>query len=264
MNSITITGINELTDAILQANANDEIGCIIITGAGDSFCAGMDLSGGEKTFDINELADIGPIDWNDPHFRDPGGVFSLAVYNCLKPVICAVNGPAVGFGATLQLPADFRLASINARFGFVFSRRGVVPEACSNWFLPRIVGIAKSLDWSITGRVFEAKEALEAGLVKGIYEPNDLLPAARELARDIIQNTSAISVALIRQMQWRMLGADHPMQAHEIETKGFFALGMTGEAREGILSFLEKRPPHFPGKVSKDMPAFFPWWDEKA
>jgi len=272
MNAYTIVMSNELVGAFTQANTNDEVRCIVVTGSGKIFCAGADLSGGAKTFDISggvpafdsPVKAGAEIDWSDPQMRDPGGILTLCIFESLKPVIGAINGASAGIGSTMQLPMDIRLASTEARFGFVFTRRGVVPESCSSWFLPRLVGLPKALEWMITGRIFDAKEALDAGLISGIYEPEDLLPAAYRIAREIIDNTSAISVALTRQMLWRMMGADHPIEAHKVESRGFLFLGMSAEAREGIISFLEKRPPHFPGKVSKDMPAFFPWWEKKT
>jgi enoyl-CoA hydratase/carnithine racemase len=188
---------------------------------------------------------------------------TLRIFECKKPVIAAVNGPAVGVGVTMQLPMDVRLASENARFGFVFARRGIVPEACSSWFLPRIVGISQALDWTLSGRVFPAQEALEGRLVKKVYKPDELIPAARALAREIADNTAPVAVALIRQMMWKMLGADHPMEAHKVDSRGIFVRGASADVREGVTSFLEKRPAKFPDKVSKDMPSYFPWWQER-
>jgi enoyl-CoA hydratase/carnithine racemase len=265
MNAYTLKMGDELIDAFTKANQNDDVRCIIVTGAGECFCAGADLSGGIKSFDIKELANIKnqDIEWSQPQFRDPGGLISLSIFNSLKPVIGATNGPAIGIGSTMQLPMDFRVASESSRFGFVFAQRGVVPEACSSWFLPKIVGISKALDWTLTGRIFDAEEALKAGLISSIHKPDNLLSDARELAGQIIQKTSQISIALIRQMMWRSLGSDHPMEAHKIESRAFLSMGMSDEAKEGVMSFLEKRPAHFPGKVSKDMPAIFPWWKDK-
>ncbi|MBL8781590.1 MAG: enoyl-CoA hydratase/isomerase family protein, partial [Alphaproteobacteria bacterium] len=185
-------------------------------------------------------------------------------FESLKPVIAAVNGPAVGIGVTMQLPMDIRIASENARFGFVFARRGIVPEACSSWFLPRLVGISKAIEWCATGRVFDAQEALAAGLVSKVVKPEELLPTAHALAREIADNTAPVSVALTRQMLWKMLGADHPMEAHKIDSRGIFARGRQADAKEGVVSFLEKRPANYPDKVSKDMPSYFPWWDERT
>lgn len=273
MNAYTAVMSNELVDAFTKANANDEVRCIVVTGEGKYFCAGADLSGGAQTFDIKGNVDTfgvseknqdeSEIDWNDPKMRDIGGILTLCIFESLKPVIGAINGPAVGIGSTMLLPMDFRIASSEARFGFVFTRRGVVPESCSSWFLPRLVGVSKALDWMMTGRIFTAQDALESGLVSGIYPPNDLLPQAYAIARDIIENTSSLSVAVTRQLLWKMLGADHPMEAHKVESRAFLMLGMSPEAYEGVMSFLEKRPPHFPGKVSKDMPKVFPWWKDR-
>jgi enoyl-CoA hydratase/carnithine racemase len=188
---------------------------------------------------------------------------TLRIFESIKPVIGAINGAAVGVGVTMQLPMDIRIASTKARFGFVFARRGIVPEACSSYFLPRIVGISKALEWCYSGRVFDAQEALDGGLVRSLHEPEDLLPAARAIAREIADNTAAVSISLTRQMMWRMLGADHPMEAHKVDSKAIFSRGRTDDAREGVMSFLEKRQPDYPCKPSKDMPEFYPWWEER-
>ena len=266
LNAFTGVMMSELMDAFDRADADDDIRAIIVTGAGRGFCAGADLSGGPGTFDRQErqaaFKPDGTVDWSNEAVRDGGGLLTLRIFKCLKPIIAAVNGPAVGVGVTMQLPMDVRLASEDARFGFVFARRGLVPEACSSWFLPRVVGVSQALEWTLSGRVFSAQEALEGGLVKKLYKKEDLIPAARALAREIADNTSQVSVALIRQMMWRMLGADHPMEAHKIDSRGIFARGRSGDAREGVASFLEKRPAKFLDKVSKDMPAYFPWWSE--
>ena len=195
--------------------------------------------------------------------RDGGGLLSLRIYELNKPIIAAINGAAVGVGVTMTLPMDVRLASTAARIGFVFSRRGIVPEACSSYFLPRAVGISKALEWAYSGKVFDADEALAGGLVRSVHEPADLLPAAREIAGEIAANTSAISVTMIRHMMWRMLGADHPMEAHKIDSRGIFHLGQGADAHEGVTSFLEKRPAEFSLKTSEDMPEFFPWWEDR-
>ena len=245
---------------------------VIVTGAGRAFCAGADLSAGPRTFDSTRedradrraaIRPDGTVDWSNEAVRDGGGRLTLRIFECKKPVIAAVNGAAVGVGVTMQLAMDVRLASENARFGFVFARRGIVPEACSSWFLPKVVGISQALEWTFTGRVFPAEEALEGGLIKKIYKPDQLIPAARALAREIADNTSQVSVALIRQMLWRMAGADHPMEAHKIDSRGIFARGSSADVKEGVASFLEKRPAKFPDKVSKDMPPYFPWWQER-
>jgi enoyl-CoA hydratase/carnithine racemase len=195
-------------------------------------------------------------------YRDGGGVTTLRIFKSLKPVIGAINGAAVGIGVTMQLPMDIRLASTDARFGFVFARRGIVPEAASSWFLSRVVGMQTALEWCYTGRVFNAQEALDRGLVRSLHAPADLLPAARALAREIADNTAPVSVALTRQMLWQMAGADHPMRAHRVDSRAIQARGQSADAREGVSSFLEKRQPVYPDKVSKDMPSFFPWWEE--
>ena len=243
----------QLLDAI---DADDEVRAVIVTGAGRGFCAGADLGGGGETFDASRQERI------DEH-RDGGGRVTLRLFECRKPVIAAINGPAVGVGITMTLPMDVRLASEEARFGFVFARRGIVPEAASSWFLPRVVGISQAMEWVTTGRVFGAAEALAGRLVSRVLPPGELLPAARALAREIADNTSAVSVALARQMLWRMLGADHPMHAHQVDSKAIFSMGRSPDAYEGVQSFLEKRAPRFAMKVSSDMPAFYPWWKER-
>jgi enoyl-CoA hydratase/carnithine racemase len=272
LNAFTGVMMTEMIDAFDQADADDNVRAVIVTGAGRAFCAGADLSAGPRTFDSTRedrperrsaIRADGTVNWSDEAVRDGGGRLTLRIFECKKPVIAAVNGAAVGVGVTMQLAMDVRLASENARFGFVFSRRGIVPEACSSWFLPKIVGISQALEWTFTGRVFPAAEALEGGLVRRIYKPDQLIPAARALAREIADNTSAVSVALIRQMLWRMAGADHPMEAHKVDSRGIFARGSSADVKEGVASFLEKRPAKFPDKVSKDMPAYFPWWQER-
>ncbi len=269
LNAFTGIMMTEMIDAFDRADKDDQIRAIIVTGAGRAFCAGADLSSGAETFAParadrpdrkSAIRADGSIDWSNEVTRDGGGRLTLRIFECLKPVIAAVNGPAVGVGVTMQLAMDVRLASETARFGFVFSRRGIVPEACSSWFLPRIVGISQALEWAFSGRVFSAQEALEGRLVRKVYPAAELIPAARALARDIADNTSQVSVALIRQMMWKMLGADHPMEAHKVDSKGIFVRGSSADVREGVLSFLEKRPAKFPEKISKDMPSYFPWW----
>ena len=197
-----------------------------------------------------------------PEQRDGGGLVSLRIFNSLKPVIGAINGAAVGVGVTMTLPMDIRLASENAKFGFVFAKRGIVPEACSSYFLPRIVGIQRATEWVFTGRVFGAQEALDAGLVRSVHAPDDLLPAARELAREIADNTAPVSVALSRRMLWRMLGASHPMDAHRVDSRGIMERGRSADSREGVVSFLEKRPARYPDKVSDGLPDVFPGWHD--
>jgi enoyl-CoA hydratase/carnithine racemase len=269
LNAFTREMMLEMIDAFDKADADDNVRAIIVTGAGRGFCAGADLSAGPRTFDRTAQPDQvskpakAEIDWSDESIRDGGGLLTLRIFKSLKPVIAAVNGPAVGVGVTMQLAMDVRLASDNARFGFVFARRGIVPEACSSWFLTRVVGISQALEWTLTGRVFSANEALEGRLVKKLYKPNELLPAARALAREIADNTAQVSVALTRQMLWQMLGADHPMEAHKIDSRAIRSRGASGDAKEGVASFLEKRAAKFPDRVSKDMPPFFPWAPER-
>lgn len=256
LNAFTGTMRVELIDAFDKIDADDDVRVVIVTGAGRGYCAGADLSAGGSTFDY----DARGVSEAEQVQRDGGGTVSLRIFECKKPVISAVNGPAVGVGVTMQLPMDIRIASTNARFGFVFSRRGVVPEACSSWFLPRIVGIQQALEWVFTGRVFDAEEALAGGLVSRVVAPDDLIPTATKLAREIADNTSAVSVALGRQMLWRMMGEDHPMAAHRIDSRGISSMGRSPDAYEGVSSFLEKRPARFTMKPSQDMPAYYPWW----
>jgi enoyl-CoA hydratase/carnithine racemase len=252
LNAVNTAMINDLVQAFGRADGDDGVRAVIVTGAGRAFCAGADLTGGGGTF----AGRPGGAERPEDH-RDGGGLVTLRLFDMTKPVIAAINGPAVGFGVTLTLAMDVRLASSSARMGFVFARRGVVPEACSTWFLPRLVGIAQAAEWAYTGRVFGADEALAGGLVSKVVEPAALLPTARTLALEIAQNTS---VALIRQMLWRLLGADHPREAHRLDSLGMWHTGRSADAREGVTSFLEKRPPHFAGRPSKDMPPFYPWW----
>ncbi len=262
----------EVISALDEADADDNVRAIIVTGEGRGFCAGADLSGGADTFDYdNQSSDAkserseseGRSDEDLSWMRDGGGLLTLRIYECKKPMIAAINGPAVGIGVTMTLPMDIRLASTKARVGFVFARRGIVPEACSSYFLPRLVGISQALEWAYSGKVFDAEEAHAGGLVRSLHEPEDLLPAARAIAAEIANNTSAVSVTMIRHMMWRMLGADHPMEAHKIDSRAIFHLGSGPDAHEGVASFLEKRAPEFSMKPSQDMPEFFPWWEER-
>ena len=257
LNAFTGTMMNEIIDAFDQIDGDDAVRAVVVTGAGRGFCAGADLSGGGGTFDAAER-EPRPDD-----LRDGGGLVSLRIFESTKPVIAAINGPAVGVGITMTLPMDIRLASENAKIGFVFARRGIVPEAASSWFLPRVAGISRAMEWVATGRVFPASEALEGGLVRSVHPADELLPTAYGLAREIAENTAPVSVALARQMLWRMLGADHPMEAHKIDSRAIRERGRSADAHEGVVAFLEKRPAKFPLAVSSDMPNFYPWWDER-
>ena len=244
----------ELRAAFDQADADDDVRAVIVTGAGRGFCAGADLASGGETFDYAQArGDSGPA-------RDNGGELTLRIFQCTKPVIAAINGPAVGVGATMTLPMDIRLAADDARMGFVFARRGIIPEACSSWFLPRVVGISRAMEWVATGRVFSAQEGLEGGLLRSLHPQAELLDAARALAQEIAENTAPVSVALARQLMWRMLGAEHPMIAHRADSRGMLARGQSADAVEGITAFLEKRPAQFPDRVSDGLPDVMPGW----
>ena len=276
LNAVTSTTISELGEAWERADADDRVRAVIVTGAGRAFCAGADLGAGGSTFNYsrasaggapaprrpaarNESAARGRAATAEEH-RDGGGTVTLRIFDMKKPVIAAINGPAVGFGITLTLPMDIRIASSAARIGFVFARRGVVPEAASTWFLPRLVGISQAAEWVYTGRVFSADEALAGRLVSRVVAPEALLPTARQLAREIADNTSAVSVTLARQMMWKLLGADHPMEAHRLDSQAMFWTGRSDDAREGVTAFLEKRPARFTMRPSADLPPFYPWW----
>jgi enoyl-CoA hydratase/carnithine racemase len=258
LNAFTGTMGRELIAAFDRADADDDVRAVIVTGAGRGFCAGADLGSGGQTFDSSEFRDDGEVP------RDLGGEVSLRIYASTKPVIAAINGPAVGVGITMTLPMDVRLAAEDARIGFVFTRRGIVPEACSSWFLPRIVGISQAMEWAATGRVFSAQEALAGRLVRSVHPGDELLGAARELAAEIAEHTSPVSVAVTRRLMWTMLGAPHPMAAHRADSRGMFARGQSGDAREGVMSFLEKRPANFPDRVSEGLPDLFPGDEEPA
>ena len=263
MNAFTATMMLDLIKAFDLTDADDAVGAVIVTGAGRAFCAGADLAAGGATFDYAKRGEAARDEAkvNDT-FRDGGGRVTLRIFNSLTPVIGAINGAAVGIGATMQLPMDIRIASTDARFGFVFNRRGITPEACSSWFLPRLVGISTALEWCYSGRVFPAAEAHERGLVRSIHAPQDLLDAARALAREFVDNTAPVSDALTRQMMWRMMGAAHPMDAHRVDSRAITERGRSADAREGVSSFLEKRPAQFSDKVSSDLPAVWPEWVE--
>jgi enoyl-CoA hydratase/carnithine racemase len=257
LNAFTTRMRDGLIETFTRADEDDGVRVVIVTGAGRAFCAGADLSAGPATFDYAKRG------VQDDERRDGGGRVALRIYSLRKPVIAAVNGPAVGVGVTMTLPMDVRIASSAARFGFVFARRGIVPEACSAWFLPKVVGLSQAAEWLYTGRVFDAAEALAGGLVSRVVPPEELLPAAHALAREIADNTSAVAVALSRQMLWRMAGADHPMEAHKVDSRGIYAMGASPDVAEGVAAFKEKRPPRFTMKPSTDMPDFYPWWEER-
>ena len=255
LNALNTEMLEELLRAFDEIDADDAVRAVIVTGAGRAFCAGADLGGGGATFDTSGVKEGVP--------RDGGGRITLRLYECRKPVIAAINGAAVGVGATMTLPMDVRIASEKARFGFVFARRGIVPEAASSWFLPRVVGISQAMEWVATGRLFGAEEALAGRLVSRVVPEAELLPAARALAREIADHTSGVSVCLSRQLLWKMLGADHPMEAHKLDSRLIHAMGASPDAYEGVQSFLEKRPAKFTMRVSKDLPGVFPWWVER-
>jgi len=261
MNAYTRKMAAELMAAFDLVDGDDDVRAVIVTGYGDrAFCAGADLTpdSGDQVFASGEAVDS----LSDERVRDSGGRLTLRIFQCKKPVIAAINGVAVGIGATMLLAMDIRLASDKARFGFVFARRGIVPEAASSWFLPRLVGMQQALEWCMTGRVFDAQEALDGGLVRSLHAPEDLLNAAYALAREIADNTAPVSIALTRAMLWRLSAAEHPMEAHRIDSKAIYRRSRSADAKEGIASFLEKRDPAYPDKVSADLPDFFPWWKE--
>jgi enoyl-CoA hydratase/carnithine racemase len=261
MNAFTGTMMKEMIEAFDRIDADDDVRAVIVTGYGDrAFCAGADLTpegGGQVFANRGEVDDL-----TDDRVRDGGGRLTLRIYECKKPVIAAINGAAVGVGVTMQLPMDIRLASETARFGFVFARRGIVPEAASSWFLPRLVGYQQALEWCMTGRIFDAQEALNGGLVRSVHPANELLDEARKLAREIADNTAPVSIAMTRHMLWRNASEPHPMGAHRVDSRAIYRRSRSGDAAEGIASFLEKRTPNYPDKVSSDMPDFFPWWEE--
>ena len=256
LNAWTPTMGRELIAAFDAADADDDVRAVVVTGAGRGFCAGADLAAGGETFDYRARQGDGGVP------RDGGGRFTLRVFDSLKPVIAAINGPAVGVGATMTLPMDIRLAADEARIGFVFARRGIVPEACSSWFLPRVVGISRAMEWVATGRVFQAQEGLEGGLLRSLHPKDELLGVARALGREIAENTAPVSVALARQLMWRMLGAEHPMLAHRADSRGMAARGQSADAVEGVTAFLQKRPADFPDRVSDGLPDVMPAWRE--
>lgn len=258
LNAFTGRMMHEIISALDITDADDEVKVVIFTGAGRAYCAGADLSSGGETFakggsDVQTKQGVP---------RDGGGLVSLRIFNSKKPVIGVINGPAVGVGVTMTLPMDFRLASDTAKFGFVFAKRGIVPEACSSYFLPRLVGISQATEWVYTGRVFGADEALSGGLVRSVHSGDDLMKTAREIAREIADNTAPVSVAMSRRMLWQMLGASHPMEAHRADSRGIMERGRSADSKEGVVSFLEKRPAVYPDKVSDGLPDIFPQWQE--
>lgn len=258
LNAFTNTMMREVIDAFDRTDSDDDVRAVIVTGAGRGFCAGADLSSGGDTFagggsDVSTKQGVP---------RDGGGLVTLRIFRSLKPVIAAMNGPAVGVGATMTLPMDIRLASTNSKFGFVFAKRGIVPEACSSWFLPRLVGISQAAEWVYTGRVFGPDEAQRGGLVRSVHQPDELLDVAKALATEMADSTAPVSVALSRQMMWRMMTASHPMEAHRVDSRGIKERGKSADSREGVVSFLEKRTADYPDKVSDGLPDIFPNWDE--
>lgn len=268
MNAFTDQMMADLIAAFDVTDAADDVRAVIVTGSGRAFCAGADLAGGDATFDYAQRSDgdspvrpDGSVDFGHHRVRDTGGRVALRIFASLKPVIGAINGAAVGIGATMLLPMDFRLASESARFGFVFARRGIVPEAASSWFLPRLVGIGQALEWCFSGRVFGADEALKGGLIRSVHAADDLLPAARALAIALTAESAPVSVALTRRMMWGMLGAPHPMDAHRIDSRGVWVRGGSDDAKEGVTSFLDKRPATFTDRVSDAWPAVSDWFD---
>jgi enoyl-CoA hydratase/carnithine racemase len=258
LNAFTPTMGHELIEAFDRADADDDVRAIIVTGEGRGFCAGADLAGGGETFDWRDRQEAEEVP------RDLGGRVTLRIYGSNKPVIAAINGPAVGVGITMTLPMDIRLSAEGAKIGFVFTRRGIVPEACSSWFLPRIVGISQAMEWVAAGRVFSAEEARAGGLVRSVHPQGELLGAAQALAREIADNAAPVSVAIARRLLWTMLGADHPMEAHRADSRAMLARGQSGDAREGVTSFLEKREAQFTDRVSEGLPEIFPDRDEPA
>lgn len=267
LNAFTSKMLTELLDVVDRTDADDDVRVVIYTGEGRAFCAGADISDGPGGF-VDGQAEArlvnadGSLNYHLEDARDGGGLFTLRLYRSLKPTIAAINGPAVGIGVTMTLPMDVRLASDTAKFGFVFARRGIVPEAASSWFLPRVVGISRAMEWCATGRVFPASEALEGGLVRSLHKPEELLDVARGIAREIADNTAPVSVALTRQMLWQGLGMSHPMQGHQLDSRGILSRSRSADAQEGVASFFEKRAAQWPQKVSGDMPDFYPWAEE--
>lgn len=266
MNSFTVTMANELEAAFIRASSDDDVRAIVVTGRGKAFCAGMDLSREGNVFGLDETLQPTMADLvergDDPEIlegvRDTGGRVSLAIYACTKPVIAAINGAAVGIGATMTLPMDFRIASERARIGFVFGKLGIVPEACSTWFLPRVVGLGKALELVYSAEILDAQQAMDAGLVREVVPEADLLPTAYALARRFVENKSPVATALMRQMLYRNSAARDPLEAHQVESLAMFYASI-GDGKEGVAAFLQKRPAEFTSRTSTDMPPFHPW-----
>lgn len=270
MNAFTVPMQRQLVDAFDRVDGDDDVRAVIVTGRGRAFCAGADLGGGADSFDADAQSakvgagPAGPAGGKSGYPRDFGGLLTLRIFECTKPVIGAINGAAVGIGITMTLPMDIRLIAEGAKVGFVFAGRGIVPEAASSWFLPRIVGISQALEWCCTARVFGAEEARAGGLVRSVHPADQLLDAARGLATEIAGHAAPVSVALTRQMLWRMLGADHPMEAHRVDSRGVYSTGRSPDAREGVTAFFEKRPPRWTMRPSTDLPEWYPWWEERT
>lgn len=268
MNAWTEGMCRELLQAFDLTDSNDEVRAVIVTGEGRAYCAGADLGAGSDSFNFagdavdSPVGVDGTVDFSHPGVRDTAGLVSLRIFRSLKPVIAAINGAAVGAGITTTLPMDVRLSVPGTKMGFVFARRGIVSEGASSWFLPRIVGVSRAVEWCTSGRIFLAEEALEAGLVRSLHAPEELLPAARALAHEMTDHSAPVSVAMIRQMIWHGVGDTHPMSSHHVESRLVFSRGRSKDVAEGVNSFLEKRPVKFPDRVSTDFPDFFPWWDE--
>lgn len=259
MNAFNPQMTNDLLAAFDLTDQDDEVKAVIVTGVGDrAFCAGADLGAGGDTFDYEAYDDAEELPQANGIYRDLGGLVTMRIFDSLKPVIAASNGAAAGVGASMQLAMDIRIASTTARYGFVFARRGIAPDAAASWFLPRIVGISTALSWTYSGKVFGAEEALDKGLVQSLHEPEDLLPAAREIAREIADNCAPVSIAVTRRLMWEMLAAEHPMEAHKADSRAIQSRGASDDVREGVAAFLEKRDPVYPDKVSRDFPELFP------
>jgi len=271
LNAFTVEMADELVDAYARASGDDRVRAIVVTGSGKAFCAGMDLAVGGNVFGLDESQSPGLSDLRerlgDPAIhrgvRDTGGRVALAMFACTKPIVGAINGAAVGIGATMTLPMDFRFASEKARIGFVFGRLGITPEACSTWFLPRIVGLEQALEWTYSARIIEPAEALEKGLVRAVCAPEQLLAEASAFARSLVTDRSPVGVALIRQMMYRNQAASSPLEAHRIESLAMFYTSV-GDGKEGVRAFLEKRRPAFDAEASRMPPFFAPWLDEQG